>query len=65
MTKSLARLRRLASKNKIEGFISFDPYQVEPNSRYRLLVRGSAIPLGKNAQAARFALNHMTGGKDA
>ena len=59
MTKSLARLNRLAERNKIKGIVAFDPYVVEFPYRYRLVVGQNDYPLGGSAQAARFALNHM------
>lgn len=64
MTKSLNRLKRLAERKKIKGLVCFDPYTIGPQYRYRLRVHSgfdtfALVPLGFNAQAARFTLNHM------
>lgn len=64
MTKSLERLKRLADRKKIKGHVSFEPYTVNPNYRYRLRVSigfstFAQIPLGFNAQEARRTLNKM------
>ena len=62
-TKSLDRLERLQQRLKIRGKIVFSPSAVE-DYRYALFVPASIpTPLGKNAQAARFALAHMNGSR--
>ena len=67
MSKSLERLKRLAKRKGIRGTVSFDPYRVQAVDRYTLHTPNKYdgsddVPLGFNAQAARFALNHMKEG---
>ncbi len=70
MTKSLERLQRLAKRKGLPGDVLFQPETAwtdgveRPEWRYSIVIKGFGAPLGKSAQAARFALNHMAGGKD-
>lgn len=60
MTKSLDRLKRLAKRHSIKTPVVFHPeYPSESPYRYHLVTNDGQLALGKNAQAARFALNHM------
>jgi len=59
-TKSRQRVQRYAESLGHKGIIIFSPNADFKTYRYALFRKGEQlIPLGKNAQAARFALKNM------
>ena len=64
-TRSRARLQRYADRIGVRGTILFQPEADLEMNRYllRLAKTEQLLALGKNAQAARFMLTAMNGGK--